>query len=236
MLTHRKIMPGDEIEILVAEDRVHRTLIREVADGELFLVAMPIADGAMPQLGADEETTILYYRESGMFIVRVKVLSITEEDGVWKIWLKQAAPAEKKQRREYFRTPAKVTATMYRLPEEEPGQEQGRAPGAAPAAPDAIEEVETEDVSVSGVSIISKREYRVGERYMLKLNLYGAIRPLVLRVEVRRAFPRRDSEFYVVGMRFLDLTEDASDALAKFVTTRQQNLIANRKLVKQEGL
>ena len=223
MQDHRKITIGDEIELHMDDGTIRRTLISEVSDDGLFLVALPDSDDKPLLLNANDELMITYYRVTGMYMIRMSVLSVLCNGGCKQAWLKPLAQIEKIQRREHFRVSAKLKASMCHLPQPESSE------------PEFIETVETADISVSGVAILSKRAYRIGERYIIKLNLYGSVRPLIIETEIRRTQPWRESDYHIIGMRFLDVTDSMNDALGRFVTTRQNSIIANRRLVERNG-
>jgi len=93
-----------------------------------------------------------------------------------------------------------------------------------------LEAVASKDISLTGISISTKREYRPGEVYLLKLHLRDPLekKPFTVCARVTRAYPGHDRGTFHVGLRFIGLTRNMNEALSRYVYALQQKLLKQR--------
>jgi uncharacterized protein (TIGR02266 family) len=80
----------------------------------------------------------------------------------------------------------------------------------------------TQNISAGGLYVSTNVLRRIGERLRVKLTLPGSTKPLELETEVRWVKDvtiMRDAE-QGMGLRFVDLSEEASKAIAAFIAKR----------------
>jgi c-di-GMP-binding flagellar brake protein YcgR len=108
----------------------------------------------------------------------------------------------------------------------------GKPAAAVVAGPTTIEAVGSKDVSVTGIGLLSKREYETGKTFLLKLHLRDPMdkSPLSIRAVVTRTFPTHDKGIYHVGLQFTDLTRDEEEIITKYVHELQQKQLKQRRL------
>jgi len=98
----------------------------------------------------------------------------------------------------------------------------------------ALDTVGSSDISVTGISIITKRAYENGKKYLLKLIIdesQGNTSAFGICAEVTRSIPGRENNMYLVGMRFFGQTKSMNEYLSKYVMTQQQQQIKQKKFI-----
>lgn len=83
----------------------------------------------------------------------------------------------------------------------------------------------TQNISAGGLFIATHQLRRIGERITLKFNVPGTDRPVTVETEVR--WIRENSSLQRVdgatgmGVRFINLSPEASEAINKFIQSRE---------------
>jgi c-di-GMP-binding flagellar brake protein YcgR len=100
-----------------------------------------------------------------------------------------------------------------------------------------LADARTKDISVAGVSLVTKRECTLGEKYFLKLYINGPkdrSPPFLVCGEVRRSIFTFESGIYDVGMGFLSMAKSKKEFLNRYILTTQQKMIVQKKLIEGE--
>ena len=229
-----EITAGDKIELSDENNRVYKTVVWEVMSDGSILVTTPSYRGIPASLHAGEEFVMAFFRESGVYKALVRATGMLTSNNVRFARLVRISDIERSQRREYYRLPIRLKADVCEYAE---GMTEDSATFLEAVETIALESTETKDLSVTGVSITMKREYRIGEKYMLKLQMdeHGEKGlPLIAYVEVVRITMDEDNRAKQVGMRFFEQKRSTGDFLAKYVLARQQRLVMRKRLVEED--
>ena len=104
----------------------------------------------------------------------------------------------------------------------------------APEPPE-LETVDSRDLSITGIALMTKREYKANEQYLLKLHIddgRGKMQEFPICARVMRIAPWRDTKFYRVGLQFLGMPKKMNEQLSRFVLVEQQKDIKNKRRFK----
>jgi len=150
--------------------------------------------------------------------------------------------AQKNQRREAFRLPVSFNVQIFDIVDDKKDKTSAKEKVKAIA----LELASSRDLSVTGVALLTGRQYELEERYLLGLHLgktsanviSGTIATttdeasvLNLTATVKRCIPWRTGNTFNTGMHFLGLTEAMSDGIARYVLTEQQRQIKRRSRI-----
>jgi len=234
-----EIVVGDKVDIVTQTGLVYRTMIEDLESNGLFLAGVPQRKGQYMNASRDDDLYLVFYRETGRFIAHMKVVALENRGPLRYMWLIQKTHAQKNQRREAFRLQVSFDVQIFEFTE---NIEQGIHYVAHESDERAIESVNSRDISVTGIALITKKKYELEEKYMLSLHLDRAPanmgrRPandtpaLHLTAVVKRCIPWRTSNTFNTGMQFFGMTEAMSDGIAKYVLNEQQKQIKRRRRV-----
>jgi len=232
------ILVGDKVDLVAQMDKVYRTMIEDKVENGLFLAGVPSRQGSLMQVEQDDDLYLVFYRETGRYIAQMKVIAIEKRGKIRYMWLAQKTPVQKNQRREAFRLPVSCDVEIFTYVED---AKQNIINVEEKVKTIAFEAVSSRDISVTGIALLTKKEYDPEEKYTLKLHLKrenegiktNIEKPAPVRItaEVKRCIPWRTSNKYDTGMQFFDLTKDMSESLARFVLVEQQRQIKKRRLL-----
>jgi len=235
------IIVGDKIDIVTYQGIVYRSMIEDKLTGGQFLVGLPNRKGIFMSADEGDDVYLVFYRESGRYIAQMRIIAFENRDGVRYMWLEQMTTAQKNQRRAAFRLPIEFEVKIFRVEEN-----KEKTPGAAPKPPQIImlESAMSRDLSVTGVALLTKREYELGQEFLLELHfdrtavrvrtralIDNSSNMMRLTVAVKRCIPWRTTKSFNTGMHFLAMTEGKSDNLAKYVLNEQQKQIKRRRML-----
>jgi len=225
------IVLGDKVELVLDDNRVYKTKVEDLTDTGLFLVAVPSL-GAMPaRLYLNDRIIVGFYRQVGRFITTMEVVAFEKQREIQYVWLLQITQPFKQQRRDAYRLPISIGVQVCEytdwIENELPlyGDEDRGA---------IIENVNTIDISITGIALRSSRLYEHGEKYQLKIffaDRQEGAKPFLICSEVMRCLPTRETHVSKIGMRFYAATRNRGDILSRYIFTQQQRLIKQRKLV-----
>ena len=231
------IVVGDKVDLVAQMDKVYRTMIEDKIENGLFLAGVPSRHGAIMQVEQDDDLYLVFYRETGRYIAQMKVIALEKRGEIRYMWLVQKTPVQKNQRREAFRLPVSCNVEIYEYVEDTGQKLAGLEEEAKTIA---FEAVSSRDISVTGIALLTKKEYDPEEKYTLNLYLgeenagikkTGKTPPVQIAATVTRCIPWRTSNKNDTGMQFFGLTKDMSESIARFVLTEQQKQIKRRRLV-----
>ena len=232
------IVVGDRVDLVVQMGQVFRALIEDRLDDGPFLVGIPSRKGVPMQVAQDDDIYLVFYRESGRYIAQMKVIALEKRGEIRYMWLLQKSIAQKNQRREAFRLPVSFDVQIYEYDED---KEKRFAFIADELQGSALESVKGRDISITGVSLLTRRQYGPDEKYLLSMHMdrtpaivggssvTGSAKSLQLTAAVRRCIPWRTSNMFNTGMQFYGLKKTVSEDIAKYVLAEQQRQIKKRR-------
>jgi len=227
MITDEVLVVGDKVDLIDYGNNEYRTKVEDITGNGLILVGVPSLAGAPMQLYPDDELPLVFYRESGRYITLMRVEGFETRGEVRYTRLMQMNKPENDQRRESFRLPLslEVHVCEYLTDMEKHLQ----------VVSDVVmlETVKSKDISLEGISIMSKGEFEIGRKLFLKLFLdvpEDQASPFLVCAEVKRSVQWRNSGKNNIGMHFFGVTKRMDEYLWNYMLTQQQ------KRYKQKGL
>ena len=224
------IVIGDKIELTLEGNRVYKSKVEDISETGLILVTVPTLWGMYAPIYAGEKISLGFFRESAWYTSTMEVESFVKQGEAHFVWLLQVTPPHRHQRREAYRLPVRLKVKVREYTD---GMEKDLVQSGSGAGHVEIEEANTRDVSIGGLAITTKRFYEPGERYLLEVFLDETpdrTRPFLVCAEVMRAAPTSDNRANSIGLQFKGVTNNGNEVLSKYVLTRQQKLIQQRKL------
>ena len=236
------IVVGDKVDLVTRTGKVYRTMIEDRLGNGPYLAGIPHRKGVHMFVAQDDDIYVVFYRESGRYIAHMKVVALEKRGEIRYMWLAQKSMAQKNQRREAFRLPVSFNVQIFDIVDEKKDKTAAKEKVKAIA----LELASSRDLSVTGVALLTGRQYELEERYLLGLHLgktsanviSGTIATttdeasvLNLTATVKRCIPWRTGNTFNTGMHFLGLTEAMSDGIARYVLTEQQRQIKRRSRI-----
>jgi c-di-GMP-binding flagellar brake protein YcgR len=230
---------GETVDLVAQKGRVFRTKIEDRLDNGAFFMSIPSRGGIPMLVHQDDDLYLVFYRESGRYITQMKVAAIEKRGEIRYMWLSQRTKPQKDQRREAYRVPIRFDVQIYEYADE---IEQSLLQKADEAEAVTLEAVSSRDISITGIALMTKKEYELESNYILKLYVDGAPMaekrrialnkepPLHVTARVMRCIPWRDSKMFNVGMQFFGMTKQMSEQISRYVLTEQQKQIQRRRL------
>jgi len=228
------IIIGDKVDLLGHHDRLYRTMIEDISDRKYFLVGVPRFGGVPMPIHNNEMMYMVFYRESGRYILEVQAVRFEDRNGVRYIWLLQKTEPHKDQRREAFRVPTLMEVKVFEYVE---GMEFDMPTSGSDAGLELLDDAVIRDISVSGVALVTKHDYELEEKYLLKLALKwprDRITKFVTCATVRRIGAWRDSDKNMVGFSFFGQSKHQSELISRFVLDEQLRQLKQKRLVENE--
>jgi len=155
-LSEEIIVVGDKVDLLGHQNRLYRTMIEDIYEGEFFLVGVPRYAGIPMPIRDDDRMFMVFYRESGRYILEVQAVRFETRGEVSYIWLHKESEPVKDQRREAFRLPLMIDVNVHEYSE----NLENKLPvfGEGPVEKEK-EAVVSRDISVTGISLVTKENY-----------------------------------------------------------------------------
>jgi len=232
------IVVGDKVDLVTSTGAVFRTMIEDRLDNGPFLAGVPNRKGIYMHVDQGDDIYLVFYRDSGRYIAQMKVVALEKRGEVRYMWLMQKTNAQKNQRRNAFRLPVSFDVQIYEYVED---IHQGLTfvPDEVKAL--ALEVVSSKDISVTGIALVTKKQYEINENYLLSLHFSSSaatmrartadddrIPALHITATVKRCIPWRTGNTFNTGMHFTGMTDSMSDGIARYVLTEQQRQIKRR--------
>ena len=228
------LFDGDKLDISINDKKIYKTMVREAINSKLFVVVTPTLGGMPLLIHEGEAVNVAAYRERGKYEFLARARSVLKDGDLRLVLLERISLMSKKQRREYYRLPVRLKVLVCGYEE---SVEEDLPSHIDDAQVIALENIETKDISVTGLSIETKRKYNVGEKFLLSIHLgqdSKRVRPFYICAEVVRTEKLPYSGMDMVGFRFYYQSQDMSSRLTKFVISEQQKLIMKRRLIEDE--
>jgi len=231
------VVVGDKVDLVSQSGEVFRTMIEDRLENGPFLAGVPFNKNVYMHVAQDDDIYVVFYRPSGRFIAQMKVVALEKRGEIRYMWLIQKTRAQKNQRREAFRLPVDFEVQIFEYIEDD---EKGITYVENEVQATVLEVVHSRDISVTGIALITKREYELEEKCLLSLHMdrtsdnirnipVNKTPALHLTATVKRCIPWRTGNTFNTGMHFFGMTESMSDGIAKYVLNEQQKQIKKRR-------
>jgi len=226
------IVIGDKVDLIGERSRIYKTMVEDVIESVLFLVGVPRISGIPMQLHVNDEVTMVFYRESGRYVATMKVAGFEKKGDSRYVLLLLASKPQQDQRRDSYRLSIRMKAQVCEYIEDiekeliEYWDIEHKV---------VLETVSSRDISVTGIALLTKREYISGDKYLLRLffNEPRASRtpPFFICGKVMRVNPWRVEGMNNVGIQFFGQTKDMREYISRYVLAEQQKQIKSRRLL-----
>jgi len=224
-----RVSEGEKIDLYLGKGPYYRTRVDELPDDKTIIAPLPMYKGIPIILRQNQVIKMYFYRPNGRYIQSVKVIGIALEGSLRIVRLLELEPAEKQQRRDTFRVSTMLRAVVRPY-------ELGAIPNKASSKEELItEEVPTFNISATGIAVRTTQEFNVGDRVHMRVYLTWPQRnpePIDIVGEVRQIMSvEQELRVKQLGMMFLDISEETSSRIEKFVIVEQQRKVKQKKLV-----
>ena len=224
-----RVREGEKIDLYLGKGPYYRTLVDELPDDKTVIAPLPMYRGIPIILRQNQEIKMYFYRPNGRYIQSVKVIGFALEGNIRLVRLMELEPAEKQQRRDTFRVATMLRAILRPYEDSEmPGKP-------SPQEEELMEEVPTFNISATGVAVRTTRDFEIGDRVRIRVFLtWPQQEPEQIDIvgEVRQIMSvEQELRVKQLGMMFLDISEETSGRIEKFVIVEQQRKVKQKKLV-----
>jgi len=220
---------GDKIDLLGERSRVYRAMIEDVVENILYLVRIPKHSGVPMPLHVNDEVALIFYRDSGRYLTRMKVAGFEKKGEVRYALFFMMSKPEQDQRRGAYRQTSKLEVQVCEYIE---GMEKKLTGYGDVREMAVLESTSTRDISVTGIGILSKQEYNLGDKRLLKI-YFSKQRtktlPFLICGKTTRFVPWPGSGLNNVGMQFFGQTKNMNEYISRYVLAEQQKQIENRQ-------
>ena len=205
------IVIGDRVELMRDRDHAYKTKIEDIYAGGAYLVGVPSLGRVTMALSRYDDLFMAFSRESGRYVVPVRVMDVRITDGIRYALLMKKTEPRRDQRREAFRVPVRIRVLIYDKPRSPAAQRQsvpsrdaqdGEAAGPEPLLDEIpaveqggqplLESTGSRDISLTGIALTTGKAYPNGSDYVLKLHLGDP-----QHGDPRRGDPRQGTAHYV---------------------------------------
>ena len=227
-----RVGQGEKIDLYLGKGPYYRTMVDELPDDRTIIAPLPMYRGIPIILSQNQEIKMYFYRSNGRYIQNVKVIGFALEGNVRLVRLLELGPAEKQQRRDTFRVTTMLRAILRPY-------EFGEFPYKVTAKEEELmEEVPTFNISATGIAVRTSQDFIVGDRIYIRVFLtwpQQAPEQIDVMGEVRQVMSvEQEMRVRQLGMMFLDISEETSGRIEKFVIIEQQRKAKQKKLVMDE--
>ena len=222
---------GEKIDLTVDGKLFYTTNVGDVYENGLVMIGTPIHQGAYVNLQVFDEIYAVFYRDTGRYFVLMRVVDFKMRGAYHYTVLEQLEDPLKDQRREYYRLPISIEATLY---EYTPEIEWALSQGIEVKDVNRLSGAKTKDISATGLALITTRwECKIDDKYLLEMTFEN--NPKIMAcARVIRSELSLDGRIYNVGMRFFGMERSKNEFLSKYILTQQQKRIVNKKLFETE--
>ena len=222
---------GEKVDLTLDGKVFYKTVVGDVYENGLVMVGTPIHQGAYVNLQVFDEIYVVFYRDTGRYFVMMRVVDFQMRGGYHYTMLEQLEDPLKDQRREYYRLPISIEATLY---EYSPDLEWSLSQGLDVEGVNRLSAAKTKDISATGIALITtKWECKLDEKYMLEM-VFDQYPKILACARVIRSEFSPEKNVYNVGMRFFGMEKSKNDFLSKYILTQQQKRIVQKKLFETE--
>ena len=225
------IVIGDKVELVKDEDHIYKTMIEDMTGNGFFLAGIPRSGGMPVRLQEGDALLLLFSRDSGKYSISVSISGFEKRGDIRYVWFQQTSKPQIYQRRGAYRLPVNMKVLVYEYEEE---FEKKLLTQGDIIENEALEVVESKDISTSGIALVVKRKYELSDKLLLKPSMSEMQLPqppLIVRAEVVRLVPERYRGRNCVGTQFFGQTESMTEYISKYVLTEQQKQIRQLRLL-----
>ena len=229
IVDEEKIVVGDKVDLVAHQGRVYRTMVEDRVENGPFLVGVPSRSGTFMPMYIDDDVFLVFYRESGRYIAKMQAVGFEKRGDIQYVWLMQKTLPQRDQRREAYRVPVRIDVQVCEYSDN--AEEKLHI---IEDIVDAIviEAVGSKDISITGIALMTRLEYKIEEKYLLRI-FFDEVRAqessFPAFAEVMRIDPWRETKMYNVGMQFFGHPKSFSERLARYVLIEQQKELQKRK-------
>jgi len=220
---------GDKIDLIGDRGRIYKAMIEEVIDNLLYLVGVPRHAGLPMPLHVNDEVALIFYRDSGRYLTRMKVAGFEKKNEVRYALLFMLTKPEQDQRRGAYRL---LTSLEVQVCEYKENIEKKLTGYGDVREMIVLENTHSRDISVTGIGLQTKQEYELGEKRLLKIYFSkhkAKTLPFLICGKATRFIPWPGNEMNNVGMQFFGQTKNMNEYISKYVLNEQQKLIKNKR-------
>jgi len=222
---------GDKIDLIGERSRVYKAMIEDVVENLLYLVGVPRHAGLPMPLHVNDEVTLIFYRDSGRYITRMRVAGFERKGEVRYALLFMVTKPEQDQRRGAYRLTSRLEVQVCEYIADMEKKLTGYGDVSEMAV---LETTSTRDISVTGIGLVTKQEYELGEKRLLKI-YFSKQRtktlPFLICGKATRFIPWPGSGMNNVGMQFFGQTKNMNEYISRYVLNEQKKQIKSRRLV-----
>jgi len=222
---------GDKIDLIGERSRIYKAMIEDVVENILYLVGVPKHSGVPMPLHVNDEVTLIFYRESGRYITRMKVAGFERKGEARYALLFMVSKPEQDQRRGAYRLTSRLEVQICEYIEDMEKKLTGYGDVREISV---LETTSSRDISVTGIGLVTKQEYELGEKRLLKI-YFSKQRtrtlPFLICGKATRFIPWPGSGMNNVGMQFFGQTKNMNEYISRYVLNEQQKQTKNRRLV-----
>ena len=224
---------GDKIDLTIDGKTFYKSRIDDVDRYGYISVSAPVYRQEHMDLRVFDEVYLVYYRDSGRYIVLARVIDILDSNDTSYPLLQLLTEPSKDQRREHYRLPvSSIDTAIYEYTE---GAELTLSLLDDVVSANLLAEARARDISVTGIGLMTtKWECKVGDKYLLKLyfeGFKGSSPPFLTCATVVRSELTSESGIYDVGMQFFGMIKNKTEFLSKYILSQQQKRIMQQRLV-----
>ena len=223
-----KITPlniGERIAVSLDGEHFYPTLLEDMTEDDHLIISVPLYRGIPVIMKVEQHVQFFFFRENGRFCIDVQVEEIILRGPLRLISLLPLTEPHRQQRRDSFRLRIGLSALIRPFS----GKISPPDQLFAEADLNPWEEVLTNNLSETGVSINSIVDHRTGDCLHLKITLDHApdhleqiqLLGIVRQVQVIEYLGRQ----YRLGVEFLPYSDNLRRLIAKFVIKKQQQVI-----------
>jgi hypothetical protein len=228
------LIVGDKIDLIGDRSRVYKAMIEDVVENILYLVGVPRHSGVPMPLHVNDEVTLIFYRDSGRYITRMRVAGFERKGEIRYALLIMLSKPEQDQRRGAYRLSARLEVQVCEYIEDMEKKLTGY--GDVREMP-VLESTSSRDISVTGIGILTKNDYELGEKRLLKIYFSkqrAKTLPFLICGKATRYIPWPGIGVNNVGMQFFGQTKNMNEYISRYVLKEQQKQIRNRTLTEGE--
>jgi len=183
----------------------------------LAKIGMPIFKGAYLKIFRGTNLKVRAYSSRAVYLFKSKIYSSGKEGNIGYLMINIPETIVRVQRREHARIPVSEEGTFYLKEEQENSKNQENV------QPTQYRFI-TKDFSAGGLSIVTSKELKVGQRIILKLSLKNEIRLEDMESQVVRLIDKTTGGEYIYGIKFLNLARKKEEELVRFVFKLEREL------------
>lgn len=224
-----RVNQGEKVDLFLGRGPYYRTVVDELPDDKTILVPLPTYRGIPIILSRDQEIKMYFYRPNGRYVQNVKVIGFVLEGSIRMVRLLELTEPDRQQRRDMFRVTTMLRAYLRPI-------EIGETPtDFTDEEIKSMEEAPTFNISATGIAIRTKGEYEVGDRLFIRVFLAWPQQepePINIVGEVRQVNSvEQDHRIKQLGIMFMDISEEMSEHIGKFVLIEEQRRAKQQRLV-----